>query len=192
MIDFQPLKATAISVTTLILALNISFPNLSDHAGQPLSTYQTRLPTIQYRNPIPKFIYLSYLNPSTGDYLKGNDDIFYVAFWVLVWSSLREILIRMVWKPVGRFCGIDDRHKLQRFAEQGWNLAYYTTFWCMGIVRYSLFLDWFPSFYLKLISSFFDMPVKKHKRHCNTPILLTCFFWLPLCVPITENSLNVP
>ncbi|KNZ54292.1 hypothetical protein VP01_2986g5 [Puccinia sorghi] len=78
------ISVTAISITTVIIALNISLPNLSNPSRQGLSTYQTRLPTIQYRNPIPKFIYLSYLNPLTGLYFKGNDDIYFVGFWILV------------------------------------------------------------------------------------------------------------
>lgn len=126
--------ATALSMTTVIVALNFSFPNLSNHSSQPLSTYQTRLPTIQYRNPIPKFIYLSYLNPVNGLYFKGNDDIYFIGFWVLIWLSLREILMRMFWRPFGLWCKMRNGGRLQRFTEQGWNLAYYSVFWCMGVV----------------------------------------------------------
>ncbi|KAG0147329.1 hypothetical protein CROQUDRAFT_476266 [Cronartium quercuum f. sp. fusiforme G11] len=124
---------TALSIITLIVALNFSFPEFSDPTIQSLSTYQTRLPTIQYKNPIPKFIYLSYFNPNTGEYLKGNDDIYFVGFWILIWLSLRELSIRFIWKPFGSLCGLKNKNKLQRFAEQGWNLAYYSVFWCIGV-----------------------------------------------------------
>lgn len=136
-VDWQ--LTTALSIITLIVALNISFPELSDASNQTLSTYQTRLPTIQYKNPIPKFIYLSYYNPNSGEYLKGNDDIYFVGFWVLIWLSLRELCIRF-WRPFGsRIGGIKDRNKLQRFAEQGWNLIYYVVFWCIGVKILSRF-----------------------------------------------------
>lgn len=125
---------TAISITTVIIALNISLPNLSNPSRQGLSTYQTRLPTIQYRNPIPKFIYLSYLNPLTGLYFKGNDDIYFVGFWILVWLTLRKLSIEFLWTPIGRSFGL--RHnstKLVKFAQQGWTLTYISVFWSIGV-----------------------------------------------------------
>lgn len=50
-VDWQ--LTTALSIITLIVALNISFPELSDASNQTLSTYQTRLPTIQYKTQSP-------------------------------------------------------------------------------------------------------------------------------------------
>ncbi|CAH7670009.1 sphingosine N-acyltransferase Lag1 [Phakopsora pachyrhizi] len=125
---------TALSITAVIIALNVSFPDLSDPSSQPLSTYQTRIPTIQFRNPIPKFVHLSYLNPKNGSYFKGNDDIYFIGFWVLIWFSFREILMKMFWRPIGTCCNLHLKSsRLQRFTEQGWSLAYCTTFWCMGM-----------------------------------------------------------
>lgn len=141
---------TVISITTVILALNISFPNLSNPSTQSLSTYQTRLPTIQYRNPIPKFIYLSYLNPVNGLYLKGNDDIYFVIFAVLVWLTLRELCIKYFWTPIGRLLGLESNStKLIKFAQQGWNLIYYAVFWSIGVKILSGYPDPIWSFNIR-------------------------------------------
>lgn len=161
---------TALSITTVIIALNFSFPNLSDHSTQKLSTYQTRLPAIQYRNPIPKFIHLSYLNPVNGLYFKGNDDIYYVGFWVLVWLSLREILMKLFWKPIGLWWNLSRQSsRLQRFAEQGWNFAYCAVFWSMGMKILSTYPH--PIHSLNIRQYWIDYP------HDSLPAL-TKFYYL--------------
>ncbi|EFP83528.2 sphingosine N-acyltransferase lag1 [Puccinia graminis f. sp. tritici] len=148
---------TAISITTVILALNISLPNLSNPSSQSLSTYQTRIPTIQYRTPIPKFIYLSYLNPVNGLYFKGNDDIYFVCFWALVWLTLRELSIQFIWTPVGAWFGLRKKSsKLVRFAEQGWTLSYATVFWSIGVKTLSEYPD--PIYTLNIRQYWADHP----------------------------------
>lgn len=42
--------------------------------------------------------------------------------------------MRWLWKPLARVAGIRDKRSVVRFAEQGWNLLYYTVFWTLGVV----------------------------------------------------------
>jgi acyl-CoA-dependent ceramide synthase len=105
-----------------------------------LSTKDTVTPSLRISDwTYPsKFVYLSYLDPTTGLYLKGPDDVFVVVFWVLVWILLRAVLMRWLWSPLARWSGIRRESQVGRFAEQGWSVAYYTVFWSLGFVSYML------------------------------------------------------
>jgi acyl-CoA-dependent ceramide synthase len=121
-------------VITVTVILTITFPSLSHEPKLSSSTDQIPLPTIQPWSTLPKLIHLSYFNPESGKYNKGLDDFYFIGFWVLIWLSLREILMKLLWNPLGSMIGLANS-KLQRFSEQGWTLVYCTIFWCMGIVR---------------------------------------------------------
>lgn len=86
---------------------------------------------------LPKLIHLSYLDPLTAKYYKGLDDLYFIGFWVVIWLSLREILMKLFFYPLGFSMGL-GKNKLQRFSEQGWTLVYCSIFWCMGIVSWCL------------------------------------------------------
>ncbi|WAQ86958.1 hypothetical protein PtA15_7A687 [Puccinia triticina] len=168
---------TAISITTVIIALNISLPNLSNPSSQSLSTYQTRLPTIQYRNPIPKFIYLSYLNPVNGLYFKGNDDIYFVSFWALLWLTFRELSIQFIWTPIGTWLGLrKNSSKLVRFAEQGWTLIYVSIFWTIGVKILSEYPD--PIYTLNIRQYWADHPRDSIPALTKFYYLSQAAFWI--------------
>ncbi|PLW09322.1 hypothetical protein PCASD_24807 [Puccinia coronata f. sp. avenae] len=174
---------TAISITTVIIALNISLPNLSNPSTQPLSTYQTRLPTIQYRNPIPKFIYLSYLNPVTGLYFKGNDDIYFVGFWVLVWLTVRKLSIDFIWIPIGSWLGLrQNSSKLIKFAQQGWALSYYSVFWVIGVKILSEYPD--PIYSLNIRQYWIDHPRDSIPGLTKFYYLSQAAFWIQQIVAL--------
>ncbi|KAH9465831.1 hypothetical protein MJO29_007525 [Puccinia striiformis f. sp. tritici] len=118
---------------TATAALNLAFPKLSDEPTHPRPSRLIPLPITQLKNILPKLIHLSYFNPDTGKYQKGWDDLYFIAFWVIIWLSLRELLMKLVWNPLGSMMGLAKGKKLQRFAEQGWTLVYCSVFWCMGI-----------------------------------------------------------
>lgn len=44
--------------------------------------------------------------------------------------------MRWLWEPLARKWNITDRRAKIRFAEQGWNILYYTVFWSLGLVSY--------------------------------------------------------
>ncbi|KAA1066802.1 sphingosine N-acyltransferase lag1 [Puccinia graminis f. sp. tritici] len=126
--------AASFLVITATVVLNLAFPKLSDEPKPLRSIGQTTLLQITHlQNTLPKLIHLSYLNPETGKYHKGWDDLYFISFWVLIWLSLRELLMKLFWNPLGSWMGLTNGKKLQRFSEQGWTLVYCTVFWCMGI-----------------------------------------------------------
>ncbi|WAQ86929.1 hypothetical protein PtA15_7A658 [Puccinia triticina] len=105
-------------VITATAVLNLAFPKLSDDPKPSSSIDPTPLSIIQLTNTLPKLIHLSYLNPETGRYHKGRDDLYFIGFWVVIWLSLRELLMKLFWNPLGSMMGLAKGKKLQRLSEQ--------------------------------------------------------------------------
>ena len=82
-----------------------------------------------------KFLYLSYETfPGSGQYGVGRDDVYFVAFWVLAFTAIREAIMNHVLRPFAKWNGVRSVKKVVRFAEQGWSFLYYVVFWTLGMV----------------------------------------------------------
>ncbi|GAA6058164.1 hypothetical protein JCM3770_007036 [Rhodotorula araucariae] len=98
-----------------------------------LSTHLTPNPSFHLRSVPARFFHLSFRKPGTDLYYKGRDDAFFIAWWVIAFCFLREVVMRWIFEPIARQCGIKSRRALVRFAEQGWSLAYYACSWMLGL-----------------------------------------------------------
>lgn len=88
----------------------------------------------RFRNVTTPFTELSYHDSSTGMYNQGPKDLAFVAYWIAVFTGLREATLKYLLVPIAGLCGL-RRTKMQiRFAEQGWLLLYYAVFWTVGMV----------------------------------------------------------
>lgn len=85
------------------------------------------------RRHTSKFIYLSHYNEETGEFRAGWNDAWMVAFWILIFTFLRAVILEYVLTPLGQLGGISGKKSLTRFAEQGWLLLYYSVFWPVGM-----------------------------------------------------------
>ncbi|CAJ0904633.1 7445_t:CDS:2, partial [Entrophospora sp. SA101] len=81
-----------------------------------------------------KTFILQHQIPKTCLYEKGIDDIYFVAFWVLLFTLLRALVMKFILIPISIRGGITKKKRI-RFAEQGWSFLYYITFWTLGMVR---------------------------------------------------------
>jgi len=127
---------THLSVSFIVIAstaiLHLAYPHLSLEPQPSSSTDELSFPFIQLNKVLPKLIHLSYFDPQTAKYHKGLDDLYFIGFWIVIWLSLREILMKLFFHPLGSSMGL-GKSKCQRFSEQGWTLVYCSIFWCMGI-----------------------------------------------------------
>jgi very-long-chain ceramide synthase len=82
-----------------------------------------------------KFFHLSYYNPSTEKYASGFDDLYLIAYCIVLFTGLRAWTMEYVVAPIGKLRQITKRKDLTRFSEQGWMLIYYLVFWPLGMVR---------------------------------------------------------
>ena len=81
-------------------------------------------------NPVHQAIFLSYPLPRRSPnipklYGKGVNDLAFVAFYTVVLSFIREILMQRLIRPLGTYYGIHRRHKRARFMEQVYTAMYF-------------------------------------------------------------------
>lgn len=86
------------------------------------------------RQTTRRFYQLSYYNPDTARYAAGWDDFYIVLYSIIALTGLRAFTLDYVLTPLAGLLGIAKRKDKVRFAEQGWVLIYYTTFWSLGMV----------------------------------------------------------
>lgn len=81
-----------------------------------------------------RFFELSYYDPTTKTYVQGQDDLYFVIGWMVIFTAVRAIALDWVFVPIARQAGLKKKAGI-RFAEQGWLLLYYGVFWTLGMVR---------------------------------------------------------
>ncbi|KAF3481579.1 uncharacterized protein GIQ15_04338 [Arthroderma uncinatum] len=83
-----------------------------------------------------KFLTLSYYNSNTGKYAAGQNDLYFVAFFVVLLTGLRAGTMEYIITPLAKRWGLSKRKEVLRFSEQGWMLVYYNVFWPLGVYIY--------------------------------------------------------
>lgn len=82
-----------------------------------------------------RFLVLQNKDPETGLYSKAWTDLYFIGFWVIVFTFLRAFVRSFFLKPIAVYAGVKKEHSQNRFQEEGWVCMYYTLSWCMGMVR---------------------------------------------------------
>ncbi|KAN0097511.1 sphingosine N-acyltransferase lac1 [Tylopilus felleus] len=87
-------------------------------------------------NPFRPFFFISYRIPSSPDsdvrYQKGYLDLVFVAYYIVFFSFVRQIITVNVCHPIARYFGIKRRAKLDRFGEQGYAAIYFSVMGAWG------------------------------------------------------------
>ncbi|KAF8528669.1 TLC domain-containing protein [Gautieria morchelliformis] len=88
-------------------------------------------------NPFEPLLFLSHRIPdSTPDsprYQKGYLDLLFIAFYVIVWSFIRQTITLYIFNPLARWFGIKKPSKIDRFGEQGYAITYFTFMTLLGL-----------------------------------------------------------
>jgi acyl-CoA-dependent ceramide synthase len=89
-------------------------------------------------NPLAPLLLLSHRVPASapGDarYQKGYLDLVFVAYYVVVWSFVRQTIIVTISRRLARRFGIRSVAKRERFGEQLYAMVYFAFFGIWGIV----------------------------------------------------------
>lgn len=92
-------------------------------------------------NPLSPLLFISYplpLQPEEDNgvirYAKGLKDLLFLAFYVLVFSFIRQAALYYIIKPIAIRVGIRGERKLERFMEQGYAFMYWSTSSAIGLV----------------------------------------------------------
>ena len=92
------------------------------------------------QNPLTGYLGISYPLPLQAHdegrlrYGKGWRDLQFLAFYIVVFSFIRQSAVRYVVRPLALAGGIKGERKLERFTEQGYAFIYWSTSSLIGLV----------------------------------------------------------
>lgn len=127
----------------------------------------------QYRSTTTKLFKISYHNPDTNLYGKGEDDIYFLSFWIVMFTFLRATAMDYIFTPLARRGGISTKRGLIRFAEQAWLLVYYSVFWTLG-----MYLMYDSPYWLNLPEMWTNWPLRDLGGTFKWYYLVQFAFWL--------------
>ncbi|KAJ7934280.1 longevity assurance proteins LAG1 LAC1 [Mycena leptocephala] len=163
----EPAQSLLIIVIPAILFLNWEF--VLPHVFKALEI-ETPL-----ENPFVACILLSHrvLGPEPR-YVRGYGDFAFVAYHVVVFSLIRQLIAVMLAPRVGRYFGLTRTAKLERFGEQGYAFLYFFVFGAWGMrIMSQLPTWWYRTEYFWIDHPYTDM-LPELKRY----YLLQTAYWV--------------
>lgn len=106
-------------------------------------------------------------------YGKGLHDITFVAFYTIVMSFSREILMGRYLRPFAVYCGMKGRGKMLRFVEQVYSVIYFSIFGPFGLWVMSRSDLW----YFNTTAMFEGFPHRSHTWEFKAYYLLEAAYW---------------
>ncbi|KAK9762392.1 Sphingosine N-acyltransferase lag1 [Basidiobolus ranarum] len=121
-----------------------------------------------------KFLRIQYRVPGEeGLYMGGTDDIYFVAFWVVVFTFVRASIMEYVLTPIAKYGGIRNSRSQHKFLEQSWLLLYYGVSWTFGF-----YIIYNSPFWMKTSYFWIDYPHKAIPHLSKWYYLVQTGFWL--------------
>jgi very-long-chain ceramide synthase len=139
----------------------------------------THFSFIAARHHTQKFFSISYYNPRTGTFALGWDDIFFVFYWIIVFTGMRCAIMDYILTPVAAWAGIEKKKARVRFAEQAWILIYYTGFWSTG-----MYIMYNSEYWLNLRALWHHWPMREMDGLAKWYYLVQFAFWLQQIVVV--------
>lgn len=89
-------------------------------------------------NPFAPLLFISYRIPTSPDdnprYHKGYLDLVFIAYYIVFWSFVRQVVTINLCRPIARWFGLKKEVKLDRFGEQGYAVLYWGGMGLWGVV----------------------------------------------------------
>jgi len=88
-------------------------------------------------NPFGPLLFISYpITLKSGEvrYAKGYLDLAFIAYYIIIFSFLRQVATIHLCRPIARYFKIKRQSQLDRFGEQGYALAYFAVMGMWGVV----------------------------------------------------------
>lgn len=116
----------------------------------------------------------SYAIEGTDQYGKGVNDFYFVGFYALVFTFLREFLMCFLLRPLALYLGITKEAKVKRFMEQSYSMIYYGTSGPLGLYIMSKLPLWF----FETLPFYIEYPHKTHDLFFKAFYLGQAAFWV--------------
>ncbi|KAI7945288.1 hypothetical protein MJO29_011676 [Puccinia striiformis f. sp. tritici] len=88
-------------------------------------------------NPLTPFVLISYRLPleegeTSNRYGKGTNDFYFLGFYIIVFSFIRQTVTEFILRPYSRYLGLRGT-KQDRFVDQGYAVFYWGSFTLIGM-----------------------------------------------------------
>ena len=94
------------------------------------------------QNPFAPMLFISYYLPDSSPddprCGKGWLDLVFIAYYIIVFSFIRQFTLFKIVHPIARRLGIRKQAKLDRFGEQGYAMLYWGSMGFWGAVCFLL------------------------------------------------------
>ncbi|KDQ12730.1 hypothetical protein BOTBODRAFT_188998 [Botryobasidium botryosum FD-172 SS1] len=129
-------------------------------------------------NPFSYLLYISHQLPdSSGSdprYAKGYGDLAFLAYYIVVFSFIRQFITIHILRPFAYSQGIRKEAKLDRFAEQGYAVIYWGFFGITGVYVMSTL----PTWWFKTDPIFLEYPQWRLQPQLKLYYLLQLSYWI--------------
>ncbi|KAK7470546.1 sphingosine N-acyltransferase lag1 [Stygiomarasmius scandens] len=131
-----------------------------------------------YPNPFAPFFLLSHPVPGSPPddprYAKGYYDLLFIAYYVVFFSLVRQLITINLCRPIARYFGIRKEGKLDRFGEQGYAFIY---FGIMGAWGYRI-MGQLPTWWYRTEYFWIDYPHWDMKPELKRYYLMQMSYWI--------------
>lgn len=127
-------------------------------------------------NPLRPLLFISYpVGSDTGEvqYAKGYLDLAFIAYYIVFFSFVRQIIIIHACQPIARYFGVKRQAKLERFGEQGYALVYFAI---MGAWGYRI-MKRLPTYWYRTEYFWIDYPHWEMKFELKRYYLMHMAYW---------------
>ncbi|KAJ7921751.1 longevity assurance proteins LAG1/LAC1, partial [Mycena leptocephala] len=133
-------------------------------------------------NPFAACILLSHriLGPEPR-YARGYGDVAFVAYHVVVFSLIRQLIAVILAPRVGRYLGLTRTAKLERFGEQGYAFLYFFVFGAWGMhlsERMQRIMSQLPTWWYRTEYFWIDHPYTDMLPELKRYYLLQTAYWV--------------
>ncbi|KAF9352078.1 sphingosine N-acyltransferase lag1 [Mortierella sp. NVP85] len=120
-----------------------------------------------------KFLFFQEYDPVTQTYEKTWEDMYFLTFWVALFTFLRASVMTYILMPAARRLGATSERSIVRFAEQGWICIYYSWSWALGMYCLQLTPTWNNWFVWFHTDKFYDSyPLTA------LPVITKYYYWI--------------
>ncbi|RMZ80499.1 hypothetical protein DV737_g2946, partial [Chaetothyriales sp. CBS 132003] len=126
-----------------------------------------------------KFFRISYYNAARGTFALGWDDIFFVFYWIIVFTGARCAVMDYFLSPLAAALGICKPKARVRFAEQAWIVLYSGSSCCVGLFIYA-----HSDYWLNLRALWWNWPTRELDGLVKWYYLVQFAFWLQQIVVV--------
>ncbi|THH32946.1 hypothetical protein EUX98_g1292 [Antrodiella citrinella] len=128
-------------------------------------------------NPFSHVMFISHYIPESSPddprYRKGYFDLLFIAYWIIVWSWFRQIIILHIFRRIANYFRIKKEGTLLRYGEQGHAMVYFAI---MGAWGYRV-MSQLPTYWYRTDQFWIEYPYWQLKPELKAYYLVQAAYW---------------